>query len=144
MTQLIVSKNDKGEIINRADVKKFFDAMGKKTLLKATDYSTRSLPQNDLFHSWLPILLHAMREIGMDEIRTVDDAKRYVKGLFLTTYLEDKATGTMVPMVKKTSKLTKSEMTIFLNDVAKWSAEWLNTVLPFPGDNLNLFLTQAA
>lgn len=134
-----VSKN---RITNRQVIAKAFDELKETdgcTRLTFEAANKRSNPQNRFLHGVVfPIVCDGLRAAGFDEIKTPEDAKAVVKELFLKELFANHKTGECLTRTKKTSELTTIEMMQFIEDVQKWSAEYLGCVIPDPNQQLEL------
>jgi len=82
----------------------------------------------------LPLILRGLQDLGWrDEIRNTDDVKRFLKAKFLLSTITNHDTGEVVEYIKDTHELTVKEFTDFVEDIAKWCAEYLGFALPAPG-----------
>lgn len=98
----------------------------------------RSSQQNRYMHMMFSMIQKGFVEIGYREVRDMETAKEIMKRMFLSETI-DNGTGGKIQIVKKTSSLTKSEMAEFIDQCIQFAAENLNTVIPSPGEQTNLF-----
>lgn len=99
----------------------------------------RSLSQNALVHTWFNTMAkHFSKKVEVD----ADQMKLLMKNKFLGT--EDVVVGSTVieGQLKRTSKLTKGEMTYFMNQVHEWAADH-GVNLPIPADSEYMKLMEA-
>ena len=130
-----------GQITAKNKMRKFFEEHEQGTyLLVSKPIKRRSLSQNAYFHSVvLDYVLHGLRDLGFDEIRTKEDAKLLVKYKFLRKQITNKETGEVIEYIQETHKLTKSEMMEFIENIQRWAAEYLGVVIPSPSEQLAAF-----
>jgi len=91
----------------------------------------RSLSQNALLHTWFGVMAkHFSAKVEVD----AEQMKLLMKNKFLGT--EDIVVGNTVieGQLKRTSKLTKGEMTYFMDRVHEWAADH-GVNLPIPADS---------
>jgi hypothetical protein len=129
-----------GEIANRKKMAAFFKVIEPGTyLLTVKSAKQRSLPQNSYFHGpMLDLVLMGLRDAGFDEVKTKEDAKRVVKGLFLKRQIGSIETGEVIEIIRDTSELTTTEFCEFIADIQKWASEFLSVVIPDPGEKLEI------
>lgn len=99
----------------------------------------RSLSQNALVHTWFNTMAkHFSKKVEVD----AEQMKLLMKNKFLGT--EDVVVGSTVieGQLKRTSKLTKGEMTFFMNQVHEWAADH-GVNLPIPADSEYMRLMEA-
>jgi hypothetical protein len=99
----------------------------------------RSLSQNALVHTWFNTMAkHFSKKVEVD----ADQMKLLMKNKFLGT--EDVVVGSTVieGQLKRTSKLTKGEMTYFMDRVHEWAADH-GVNLPIPADSEYMKLMEA-
>jgi hypothetical protein len=137
MTELIIDISNR-KIINMNELKEFFNKMKDgKHLLTEKDYRKRSLPQNAYYWAvMVPLVRRGLYDAGYDEVRTDDDAHEVIKHVHLRKRIVSKQTGDVIDIAGRTSKLTIPEFNQFIEAVCKWSAEFLNVVIPSPHEQL--------
>lgn len=124
----------RGQLINKYSVKKAFDLKDGAYELKITKRSKRSLPQNAFFHAILPDIQKGLYDVGYREVKTPEDAKEIVKYLFLKRKVRNEETDEEIIIVKKTSELNKEEMSVFIDEVIQWAAEYLSITIYSPNE----------
>ena len=128
----------KGKVQNFEEARRFF--VGLKDglhVITAKHQGQRSLPQNAYFHAVVcPLLVDPLRELGWEHIHDPEDAKDFVKKLFLTRRVANHETGEMHEYVLHTSKLTTLEFKEFVEQIQQWAAEELNIYIPDPNQYL--------
>lgn len=139
MPEVFIHMADR-KIVNRAALKKFFDGLTDgRYLLKAERKNKRTLNQNAYMHAVLiPCFREALNQAGYDEIRTDEDAKLVMKGLFLKTQVVNHETGEVIEFVKDTHKLSTVEMGELFEDVWRFAASNLNYTIPSPGETTTM------
>ena len=139
--QAIFHIKEDGSIANPKTVRKFFEQHnpGRYSLVSKSA-NTRSLPQNAYFHGpMLDYVFNGLRDIGFDDVRTKEDAKLVVKYLFLKKQIGSTETGEVIEIIRDTASLTKEEFNLFIEEVQRWAAMFLNVVIPDPGTALQAF-----
>lgn len=106
--------------------------------MKITRRNKRSLSQNAFFHAILPDLQNGLYEAGFHEVKSPDDAKTVVKNLFLKRKIKNEVTGEEITVVRDTHDLTKEEMSIFIDEVIRWAAEYLSITIYSPNEQAAL------
>jgi hypothetical protein len=130
-----------GQITAKNKMRKFFEEHEPGTyLLVSKPIKRRSLSQNNYFHGpVLDYVLNGLQGMGFNEVRTPEDAKNVVKGLFLKKKFVNQETGEVIEYIQETHKLTKSEMMEFIENIQRWAAEYLNISIPSPNVQLSAF-----
>lgn len=102
-------------------------------------YDKRSNQANRYLHGvMLPLVRDGLRDAGWNHIKTIYDAKVFIKKLFLTTKVYNEKTGEEIEIIKGTSELSKEEFTDFKESVQQWAAEYLNIYVPDPNEQLKI------
>jgi len=130
-----------GSIQNKKSMAKFFSELnpGRYSLVSKSA-NTRSLPQNAYFHGpMLDYVFNGLRDMGFDDVQTKEDAKLVVKSLFLKKQIGSTETGEVIEIIRDTASLTKEEFNLFIEEVQRWAATFLNVVIPDPGTALQAF-----
>jgi hypothetical protein len=138
--ELFITIGSEG-IVNKKQVRQFFgDLPPGKWLLKAERKDKRSSQQNRYLHGvMLPIIRDALKDAGWNMIKTVEDAKDFVKVKFLKYDMPNEATGEVVEMYRNTSALTKIQFMELVQDVQIWLMEFFSIELPLPGEQTAFF-----
>ena len=110
------------------------DGRYKITISKA---NKRTLDQNSWFHSVLPAIKDALRDAGFDDVRSEDDAKAVVKGLFFKKYISNGCET--IPIIEGTSESTKLDFASRADDIIKWAKDYLNIDVAPPGKQFEFF-----
>jgi hypothetical protein len=101
----------------------------------------RSTQQNRYLHGvMLPIIRDALREAGWNQIKTIEDAKDFVKLQFLKYDLVNEKTGEVKEGYRNTSALTKLQFMELVQDVQIWLQEYFSIYLPLPGEQTKMDL----
>lgn len=140
MTNTVYIQITDGKVENRTTLAKAIQALPTgRYEFKISRKSKRSLQQNAYIHAvCFPLILQGLRDLGWAEMRTVEQAKAYMKRKFLITSLVNEDTGEVIEYVKDTHDLTKEEMGNFIDDMARFCAEDLGFVMPMPNEQLTL------
>jgi uncharacterized protein CbrC (UPF0167 family) len=129
------------EVVNKKDLKRVVEGLpdGRYTA-KFERKDKRSTQQNRYLHGvMIPIIKDALREAGWNEIKTMEDAKDFVKIKFLKYDVVNEKTGEVVEMYRNTSALTKMQFMELLQDVQIWLLDFFNINLPMPGEQTKMF-----
>lgn len=138
--ELFITKDDVG-ILNKKQVRDFFNQLPTgKWLLKAERKDKRTTSQNSYLHAaMLPVIRDALREAGWNDIKTIYDAKRFLKGEFLRYDIVNEKTGEVKEGIRDTSDLTKLQFMQLVTDVQIWLLDYFNIELPLPGEQVKMF-----
>ncbi len=133
-----ISKN---EITNKRLVRQAFDSLKDgRYQVTIESNNNRSNPQNAYLHGVvIPLVFDGLRDAGFDDVRDKEDAKLVIKTLFLTRKIHNPENGDTIPIIRKTSELTTTEMMQFIDEVIKWAAEYLNVQIPLPNEQMEMF-----
>jgi hypothetical protein len=132
-----------GEVDNRAQLVKFIEEMKKEEgvhYIKREKKNKRTSPQNRYLHGvMLPIVRDALRDAGWNHIRTLEDAKDFLKVKFLINEVVNENTGEIMTSFGRTSELNKEQFSILVEDVTVWLWEFFNITMPAPGQQGEMF-----
>lgn len=97
----------------------------------------RSLQQNDWFHAVLPDILAGLREVGYNEIRTLDDAKDFIKSVFFRKSVTNGIDT--VEIIEGTSAQSKLDFASKAEDIIIWASQYLGIDIAPPSQQLEIF-----
>lgn len=104
-----------------------------------TVWHKRSIPQNSYLHGiLLPIVRDALKDAGWSHIKTIEDAKDFIKVKFLCKEVVNEQTGEIMQIFRHTSELSKMEFSMLVEEVAVWLWEFFQIKLPMPGEQLEM------
>jgi len=121
------------------DLKAMFSDGAKVTVTVATRRKPRSLKQNAVLHWYINAIAD---ETGMG----ADDVKEVLRHKFLSEdildrngeIMADKSSGEVLKRYKSTTELSTVEMMAFTEEIRQWALDFLNMILPLPGDYTEL------
>lgn len=130
-----------GEILNKKVVKNAFANLKDGAhMVKITNKNKRSNNQNAYYHGVvLPIILQGLKEVGYNEVKTVNDAHEVLKYLFLKKQIPNVNTGEVITTLGSTARLTTIEFMEFIEQIQQWAAEYLNVQILAPNEQLQIF-----
>lgn len=130
-----------GAVDNRQNLYSHLGALADGTyMVSIKEANRRSNNQNAYIHAVLfPEVRKALRNLGWDEIRTIEHAKMVCKANFLKEEIVNKETGEVVTMIKDTSQLTRGEMAAFIDQVIRWAQTDLNWQILPPNSQAQAF-----
>lgn len=134
MKQQVFIRVNRNEIANKKDLRKAFDELKDgRYLCTIEGANKRSGNQNAYLHGIvIPMVYQGLREAGYDDVRSNEDAKYFIKMLFLKKKIHNPNTDETVEIPRHTSELTTLEMNEFIEDIIKWGAEYLLIQIPYP------------
>lgn len=140
MREVVIHKEDR-KVVNKKQLIAFIEELTTgKWLLKAERKDKRSNQQNKYLHGcMLPIIRDALKDAGWNNIKTIEDAKDYVKVKFLKYDLVNEQTGEVQEMYRNTSALTKLQFMELVQDVQIWLLDMFGIDLPMPGKQARMF-----
>jgi hypothetical protein len=133
MKETYITITEKG-IVNKQTFINFLKSLGPgRFLIKAEKKDKRSNPQNAYYWSvCVSMVLEGLRDAGYD-VKTKDHAHEIIKHLFLEEDIVNESTGEkLTTITKSTTDLNKEQFNEFLERLWRWSAEYLNIVIPEP------------
>ena len=128
-------------IVNAIEYKTFFKNLNNgKYLVTFKDIRKRSIPQNSYYWAVVvPMIQKGLYEQGWDEIRTAEDAHKFIKSYHCRFDYINKQTGEFITVEGTTTEYTVPEFSEYLERVCKWSAEWLGIYIPSPNEQFAIF-----
>jgi hypothetical protein len=88
----------------------------------------------------VPLVFEGLRDAGYDDVKSEEDAHEIMKGLFLKRQIgSQKKGGEVLEFSRSTTDLTKEQFSEYLEDIWRWSAEFLSVVIPNPGESISMF-----
>lgn len=136
-----VLKISNRRIVNLQEFKSLLNELKDgKHHIAIKDMRKRSLPQNAYYWGVIvPMVRKGLYESGYDEVQSNDDAHEVIKHIHLKKRIVSKQTGDIIDIAGSTAKLSIPEFNNFIEDVCKWSAEFLSVVIPSPNQELVMF-----
>lgn len=118
----------------------FFEGKRVRILIERSS-GKRSIPQNSYLHLLFTIFKNELNNLGneftMDEVKEMCIHKCSVE-----TEVINKNTGELMFMRKKrTSELSKTEMSDFIESIIRWGADMFNIILPYPNEQIKADIT---
>jgi hypothetical protein len=133
ITVFTIAEN--GEIQEKSTVKRSFDLKPGIYQYEITPFvRKRSNKQNSYFHAIMPQIQKGLYDAGWRNVKTAQDAKRFVKELFLTVEVENELTGEKIKDVRGTSTLNAKEMGDLIEEIHQWAAEYLSLTIYSPNE----------
>jgi hypothetical protein len=105
-------------------------------------YKKRSLPQNAFLHGVvIPEVRLGMIEAGYSPAEcTTEMVKDFLKFRFAKKELVNEKTGEIMETIQPTSQMTTIELNEFIEEIRRFSAEFLNHEIPEPGEQISINL----
>lgn len=127
-----------GEIVNKKAVKVLFDALKDgKYLIEINDHNKRSSPQNRYYWGLVvPMVKRGLYEHGTEV--TEQEVHEYFKAKFNVTAILNESTGEVDNVPLSTTRLNKEQFSDYIENIQRWAAEWLQMVIPDPGEQMKL------
>lgn len=140
MVEVVIHIANK-KVINMDEFRKAFNELKDgKHLVTVKDMRKRSVPQNAYYWAVVvPMVRKGLYEAGFDAVRTNDDAHEIIKHIHLKKRMVSKQTGEVIDTARSTTELNPPEYNEFLEQVCRWSAEYLGVVIPSPHQRLAEF-----
>jgi hypothetical protein len=86
----------------------------------------------------LPIVRDALQDAGWSHVRTIKDAKDFIKVKFLIKEVVNEQTGEVIQTFRNTSDLSKVEFSMLVDEVAVWLWDFFKIKLPMPGEQTEM------
>ena len=110
------------------------------TLILKSKKKQRSIPQNRYYFGVVvPIVFHALRDAGFNEIKTKEDAHDILKLKFLKTTINSES-GEFIERIKSTTELSTSQFMDFIAELQIWASEFLGVNIPSPNEQVEINL----
>lgn len=136
-----IARVEGGKIQNPKAIKTLIEALKDgKYKFEISSLNTRSLSQNSYY--WLILtdyIQPALYNAGWADIKTKEAAHEFVADLFLKVKIINENTLEEKIRVKSTTELNKEDFNIYLEDIRRWSSEYLSTVVPEPNQQFVLY-----
>lgn len=133
----IVTKRN-GEIVNKKAVKLLFDQLKDgKYLCEIDGADKRSNPQNRYYFKMVvPLIQAGLKDLGHE--LTKEEAHEFLKAKFNSIDLVNEETGEVISVPQSTTRLNKEQFSEYKEKIQRWAAEWLQIVIPDPGEQLKI------
>lgn len=90
----------------------------------------RSSQQNKYLHVVFTLCVRGLRDGGYSEIYDMEDAKLFYKRLYLKVTKVNEQTGELYPVLRKTSQLSKDELSIFIDRIRDNQLQFFGNYIP--------------
>lgn len=140
MIEVVIHIHNK-KVVNMDEFRAAFNELKNgKHLVTVKDIRKRSIPQNSYYWAVVvPLVRRGLYDIGFDEVQTNDDAHRLLKKQFIRKEFINKKTGEVARITGKSSGLSIPEFNEYIERICKWSAEYLDVVIPSPNQEFAVF-----
>lgn len=136
MQEFYINKT-KGQFTNNGKLKEHLALLPDgRYLVTVKSSKVRSLQQNAWFHAILPEILHALRDIGYNDIRTTEDAKDFVKSIFFRKKVSNGIDT--VEVIEGTSEQSKLNFAEKAEDIIIWAQTYLGIDIAPPAEQLEM------
>lgn len=144
MTELYFHIGTDGQITNPPKIREAFKLQPGTYVLTIRSFKKRTIPQNKYYwRGVLPLVLEGLRHNGYNEVKTVADAHEVLKHVFLKRAVANEETGEVIATIAgSTADLSTIDFNAFIEEVIKWSIEYLGVTIPPPGSPISLFTQQ--
>lgn len=138
MSQEFVFYKEQGRITNPIVLEKAFGQLPDGAYIcRFHTRRQRSISQNSYYHSVVVDLVReGLQHAGFDEVKTNEDAHEILKEIFLKKQIHSNKNDDTIIIHKSTAELTTVEFNHFIEEVAKWAAEYLSIEIPAPNTQL--------
>lgn len=132
---------ESGKIANlTAFTKMLWELRDGRYEIKPKSLTKRSLSANGYY--WLILTDYVqpgLYNAGWDTIKTKEAAHEFVAGMLLKVKLVNEKTGDITERVRSTTELTKEEFSTYLEEIWRWSSEYLGVAIPEPNQQFVLY-----
>jgi hypothetical protein len=128
-----------GIIQNRKALKDLFTVKDGKYLVERSDANKRSNPQNRYYWGLvIPMIHNGIKEMGTE--LTFLETHEFLKARFNISDLVNEDTGETISLPLSTTRLNKSEFSDYVAKIQQFAAEFLNIIIPDPGQQMEIEL----
>jgi hypothetical protein len=127
-----------GLVTNKDAIKKAFTLSDGKYRLRISRAGKRSILQNGYY--WgavIPAIQDGLKDLGHELDK--EEIHDWLKGKFNYTEVINKSTGQYEQVPISTTKLTRTEFCEYIEKIQRFAAEFLNVVIPDPGQSAEIF-----
>lgn len=118
--------------------RKHFEKLDGNYMVTIQPAGKRSNQQNRYLHGVLiPEFRLALVDAGYD-VQDNEQAKMILKSVFLKTQITNMDTGEVIDYISDTSSLSKEQLNLLIETTIRWTAENLNYIIPYPGEQTGL------
>jgi len=127
-----------GEVQNKSQVKRVFDQLRDgKWLIEIGQANKRSEQQNRYYWGLvIPLVQNGIKDLGTE--LTKEETHNFLKSKFNYTEIINKETGEYIQVPRSTTILNKEAFSEYIAKIQQFSAEFLNVVIPDPGQQMEL------
>lgn len=132
------TENDKIILENSNGFKQVAKMFERGTLTVSKRKKERSIQQNSYYWAAvIPITKQGLIDAGYQNIG-IAEVHQLLKGMFLKKEIVNEATGDILTLAGSTAELSTVEFLEFIEKIATWLAEYLNVILPEPGQQIEI------
>jgi len=127
-----------GEVENKGAVRKLFQELKDgKWMLEVAQHNKRSDPQNKYYWAVVvPMVQEGIKNLGHQ--LTKEETHDFLKGKFNSEEIVNEETGEFISIPKSTTILSKELFSEYIEKIQRFSSEFLNVVIPDPGQQMEL------
>lgn len=127
-----------GGAVNFPRIEKWLHSLAEgKYVLKAERADKRSNQQSRYYFGLVvPLMQKAFKDLGHE--LSQQETHEFLKSRFNSFEVVNHDTGEAVSVPKSTTKLSKLEFSEYIEKIQRFAAEFLNTQIPNPGEQLGL------
>lgn len=103
---------------------------------------SRSTKQNAYYHSCLiPAVIDGLVDAGYERYKlNSETVHEFLKDKFLKEEITSQETGEIIAIPRSTASLSTIEFATYVDDIIRWSAEFLNITIPLPNEQSEMDL----
>lgn len=138
MIEGFINITDDGQIENlKGFLKKAATLKPGRHYFKIEPKNKRTLPQNAWLHAILPEIAKRLYDLGWYDIKTPNDAKKFIKALFFRKVITNGKISQEI--VEDTSDTSKEDFTERAEEIIAWCWEYLNLNVAPPGKQVKMY-----
>jgi hypothetical protein len=127
-----------GLVTNKDAIKKAFTLQDGKYRLRISRAGKRSIMQNGYYWGCvIPAIQSGLYDLGTEADK--EEIHEWMKAKFNYAELVNEITGQYERLPLSTTKLTKLEFCEYIEKIVRFAAEFLNVVIPDPGQSAEIF-----
>lgn len=136
-SSLIVNMSN-GQIQNKKAVREFFLRLKDgRYILEADNSKKRTIPQNKFYWGLVvPMVRKGLNDLGTEV--SMEETHDFLKARFNYQEIVNTTTGEIISIPKSTASLHTIEFMEFIAMVQQFAAEWLNVIIPDPGEQMQM------
>lgn len=134
-----ILRKESGEIANKKAIRDLFAQLKDGIyLVEISDKNKRSNPQNAYYWAAVvPLVQQGIKDMGTEV--TKEETHEFLKSKFNFLEIVNTETGQCERIPRSTTALSKIEFSDYVQKIQQFAAEFLNVIIPDPGQAMELY-----